>query len=165
MAMTTSDIISSVSATVTVFAVVFAGLQWIDARQQGNLSMKPLVNFYIQDDDTDPKAKVGLAIENNGPGPAIIKSVSYFVDRKPVKDADEALRYGKLNPDHDHGDQFDDDDALASGRIIWLIDYQTKDKKEMARFIDFLDEHLALEISYCSVKDECARKCSDKRRC
>src|SRR5216684_3009847 len=163
--MTRSDLIASASAFVAAFALVFSGLQWWESREQGKLSVKPLVNFYIQDDDADPKAKVGLAVENNGPGPAIIKSVNYFVDRKPVKNPEEALRYGKLNPDHDHGDEFEEDDALASGRTTWLIDYQTKDKKEMARFIEFLDEHLAAEISYCSIKDECTKKCSDKGRC
>jgi len=106
-----------------------------------------------------------LAITNSGPGIARIKSIVYYVDRKSVKDPDEALRYGKLNPDLNHGVEFEDDDSLAVGQTDWLIDYRTKNKEELDRFSQFLDEQLAAEVNYCSVDGECWKKCSYKGRC
>jgi hypothetical protein len=41
---------------------------------------------------------VGIAITNAGPGPAGIKAITFYVDRKPVADADDMGRtYAKLS--------------------------------------------------------------------
>jgi hypothetical protein len=48
-------------------AVIFSGLQWIDTRQQRSLSTRPLVDF-LMENDPDDASWTGLAIKNNGPG-------------------------------------------------------------------------------------------------
>jgi hypothetical protein len=75
------------SIGIVLAAAVFSGLQWLDARDQAFLTTKPHVDFDTEDDSDQPI--VGIAIMNAGPGPALIKSVSFYVDRKPVADADE----------------------------------------------------------------------------
>lgn len=148
---------------ISLLAAGFTGLQWFEARQQKRLQIRPLLSFYIQDDDTEQI--VGMRIDNNGPGTAIIKRVAYFVDRKPMKDGYEALSFSKLSPDLDHGIEFEEGDALGGGQTAWLVDYRTKDKKGKTRFSEFLNEHLTVEITYCSVDDECWKKCSRKGHC
>ena len=161
---------SQLSFWLSIFAVVFAGLaaaftglQWYESRQHDALSLKPSVDFYTQDQvDIKP---VGLAIENHGPGPAIIKSVTYYVNREPVKDADEAMTYGKFNVDFNHGVELEEGDAVGVGEKDWIIDYRANEKKELDRFLDFLDQNLAAEIEYCSLAGECQKICSTRGRC
>jgi hypothetical protein len=73
---------------ISLVAVFFTGLQWWEAHTQLLLAVKPSVDFYTADDPDSPP--VGIAISNAGPGPAIIKSVTFYVDRKSVRDAEEA---------------------------------------------------------------------------
>jgi hypothetical protein len=73
----------------------FLGLQWRETREQACLTTKPRVDFGIEDDSDEPM--VGMAIKNAGPGPPAIKAITFYVDRKPVADADEMGRtYAKL---------------------------------------------------------------------
>ena len=125
--------------------------------------MKPSVDFDIQDEDVEPT--VGVRIMNVGPGPAVIKKVTYYVDRKPVRDEEEAIGYGKLSGSLVRYYSFDEDDTLAKDEQHFLFYLSTKHKKELDRFIDFIDEHLAIEVTYCSLKGDCVTKCSTKGRC
>ena len=56
-------------------------------REQTFVPAKPHVDFDIENDSDE--LMVGIAITNAGPGPAAIKAVTYYVDRKPVAEADE----------------------------------------------------------------------------
>jgi hypothetical protein len=56
-------------------------------REQAFVATKPHVDFDIEN-DTD-ELMVGIAITNAGPDPAAIKAVTFYVDRKPVAEADE----------------------------------------------------------------------------
>ncbi len=76
------------------------------------LSVKPSVDFYTGDDpDTPP---VGIQITNAGPGLAIIKSVTFYGDRKSVRDAEEAgITYGGLSQAELDFYELEPDDTLA----------------------------------------------------
>lgn len=68
---------------------------------QLELYMKPSVNFDTETDTEDRYTQhnpVGIAIDNSGPAPTRIKSITYYVDRKPVRDISEAIEYGKFDP-------------------------------------------------------------------
>jgi hypothetical protein len=67
---------------ISLAAAVFSGLQWLETREQAFLATKPHVDFDIEDDSDEPM--VGIAIMNAGPGPASIKAITFYVDRKPV---------------------------------------------------------------------------------
>jgi len=109
-------------------AAGFTGLQWREAHNQLALSMKPVVDFDTADDPDDPP--VGIAIANAGPGPAVIKSVIYYVDRKQVKGPEEAAQSGKLNVDELSAFEFDEGDTLAVGQKEWLFRYRKTSKPD-----------------------------------
>jgi hypothetical protein len=73
--------------------------------------MKPSVNF-TNEDDIDEGA-VGISIDNAGPGPAKIKSVTYFIDKKPVGDVEKATDFANL--DDVHFLELDEGDTLGVG--------------------------------------------------
>jgi inorganic pyrophosphatase/exopolyphosphatase len=112
---------------------------------------------------------VGIVIQNAGPGPARIKSVTYFVDKKPVGDVDKATDFE--NMDYIHFIQLEDGDTLAVGEKIWLLKYSKtqrgkQDDKELDQFLDIIDHHLAVGVEFCPVLGgDCGRKCSTKGWC
>ena len=62
---------------------------------------------------------------NAGPGPAAIKAITFYVDRKPVADADEMGRtYAKLPAAELDYQIMEPGDTLAVGEKIWLISYR-----------------------------------------
>ena len=90
--MLASVIVLAISA---VISASITALQWQEAHHQLAFSMRPSVDFDTEVDTDSPP--LGIAIENSGPGPAVIESITYYVDRKPVKDSSEATQYGKLD--------------------------------------------------------------------
>ena len=157
------NIFTTLGLVLSIFAVIFSGLQWYEAHQQKRLQNRPLVGFYIEDDIDE--SKKGLAIENHGTGPAVVKALRYFVDDNLIDDSAEILRHGQLDPDQDFGFYFEEGDALGVGQRVWLIDYRAKNPKEMRRFIEFLGDRIKVEIEFCSIDNECWRKCSTKGAC
>jgi hypothetical protein len=155
-----------VPIVISLAAALFSGLQWRETHNQLALSMKPAVDFDTADDPDDPP--IGISIANAGPGPAVIKSISYYVDRKPVKGPEEAAQSGKLDVDQLGAFEFDEGDTLAVGEKEWLFRYRktTKPHETAAhRYADFVGAHLAIEAEFCSVLGDCWIKCSMRGRC
>jgi hypothetical protein len=121
----------------------------------------------IEDDPDVPP--FGIRIENAGPGPARIKSVNWFVDRKPVGDVEKAVDIEKLV--NVNFVEFDENDTLGVGAKEQLLEFSHKtrgshDDKDLDKFIDILDSHLAVEVEFCPVLgSECSKKCSTKGWC
>jgi hypothetical protein len=91
---------------------LFTGLQWWEAHTQLLLAVKPSVDFYTANDPDSPP--VGIAISNAGPGPAIVKSVTFYVDRKSVRDAEEAgITYANLSQAELDYYELEPEDTLA----------------------------------------------------
>jgi hypothetical protein len=162
---------TALSIIIAVAAAGFSGLQWYEARNGLLLSTRPHVDFDTEDDpDTPP---IGIAISNAGPGPAIIKSVMFYVDRKPVRDAEEAgTTYANLSMSELDYKELEPDDTLAVNEEVWLIRYRKPrggkiNQKNSEKFADFIDQHLAIEVTFCSTirEDLCWQKCSTKGRC
>jgi hypothetical protein len=155
-----------VPIVISLAAALFSGLQWREAHNQLALSMKPAVDFDTEDDPDD--LPVGIAITNSGPGPAVIKSITYFVDRKPVKGPEEAAQSGKLDVDELSAFEFDEGDTLAVGQKEWLFRYRKTskpDERQAQRYSDFVGTHLGIEAEFCSVLGDCWVKCSTRGRC
>jgi hypothetical protein len=156
-------------AVLTISGIVSASItyvQWREAHNQLTSTMKPTIDFDTE--DSIDKPPIGVAIENSGPGPAIIKSITYYVDRKLVKDVSEAVQYGKLDGKQTSYFDFDEDDTLGANHKEWLFWHQRhgkEDQKELDKFVEFIDEHLGVQVRYCSVLGECWTKCSTKGRC
>lgn len=166
------------TAITALVAIYGAGLSTItffeqrdEARNQLLLSTKPHLDFQIGNDPDE--LPVGIAIQNAGPGPADIRSVTFYVDRKSVTDAEEAGNtYGKLSDSELDYEIFDRDDTLAVGETAWLIRYRKPkgekiNRKNLERFADFVDQNLAIDVKFCSIirEDLCWTKCSTEGRC
>jgi hypothetical protein len=66
--------------------------------------------------------------------------------------------------------EFDPGDTLAIGEKEWLIAYKKPrrgkvDQKNIENFSDFIDQQLAIKITFCSISGDCWTKCSTKSRC
>ena len=163
--------ISVLALLIALGAATFAAMQWRDAHNQILFAAKPHVDFETQSDPDEPP--VGIAVINEGPGPAIIKSVTFYVDRKSVRDADEAGRdYAKLSESELGLLDLEPGDTLPVVDKFWLIKYRKPRggkivQKNIENFADFIDQHLAVEIVFCSASQEdlCWPKCSTKDRC
>jgi hypothetical protein len=129
--------------------------------------MKPSVGIELETDTDD--FPVGAQIDNAGPGPAVIRSVTYYVDRKMIGDVVKLVDFSNLDevPTFD----FDDGDTLAVGEHHWLLSIRSKphgkdEEKSFDEFIDLIDHHLAIEVKFCPVlPGDCYTKCSPKGWC
>jgi len=167
--MTTSTALSVTAIVLSLIAVIFTGLQWRESHNQLLLEMKPSINILTTTGDRP----AGISIQDAGPGPAKIKSVTYFVDRKPVGDASKALDFANVPEIMNDVDilEIDEGDTLAVGPTEWLIEYTKKprskdEQKELDQLFDFIDQHVAVEVEFCPVLgSDCAKKCSKKKWC
>jgi hypothetical protein len=163
------DPLPVVAIVISFVAVFFSGLQWYEARNQLLLSMRPSVNFMTNSDDDE--FPVGISVDNAGPGPAKIKSVTYFIDKKPFSDVDKALQSINRGSFEDiHSVDLDEGDTLAVGSKEWLVYYNKPQQKqhpaEVDDFLELLETHLAVQIEFCPVlSGECGKKCSMKDMC
>src|SRR6266852_4008085 len=96
---------------VSVLAAGFSGAQWYETREMKLMLLTPSLGFFIQTDDTEPI--VGIQVYNSGPGPTIIKEVTYYVDLKSVRDSEEAIDYGRLDQNLIQTQDFVPDDTMA----------------------------------------------------
>lgn len=129
---------------VTVLIALGGGAQWC-------LSTLPSIDFYTEDDAERPQ--VGLSITNHGPGPATIMTVAYFVDGRLMKDGDAVLDYAKQDGEQEKGVDLYEGDTLAVGETVWLFAHSTKkvkNKKEVERYVSFIDDHLGVKVTYCT---------------
>jgi len=148
----------------SLVAVSLSGLQWIDTHQQKSLSTRPLVDFVLEN-DPDDAAWIGLAIKNNGPAPAILNSITFYVDHKLVESIDGAAKMGKLNPEMIRSEGHKEGDSLGVGITEWLFARSTKSHDDLDKFVNFINNRLAAHVTYCSINGECWEKCSSKGRC
>jgi hypothetical protein len=62
--------------------------------------------------------------------------------------------------------EFDPGDAFGPNQTDSLFARGTKNKKELDKFLDRIDEHLGVEVTYCSIDESwCRTKCSAEGRC
>ncbi len=165
--MATPKTLSVVAILISLGALLFSALQWHDAHSQLLLSMKPSVNFMNQNDPDE--FPVGISIDNAGPGPAKIKSVTYFIDKKPVGDVDRATEFADLEDIQFL--ELEEGETLAAGGKEWLLKmskrpHSKEEQKELDNFIDVISHHLAVEVEFCPViSGDCGKKCSTKDWC
>jgi hypothetical protein len=149
------------AAVVALLAALFSGLQWREARDLRALVTQPVLSWYVGNDAS--ATHIGLEIDNNGPGVAIIRSIDYFVDHHATPDLADAMTAAGLESDRDRGEDIDDGDSLAVGQRVWVLEYRTTSKAERARFVQFLDDHLSASVTYCSLSGKCWTKCTEKK--
>jgi hypothetical protein len=136
----------------------------IEARQHNKLSVRPYVRF--NQFSGSATGKVGLNVENNGLGPAIISKFSIFLDRQPIE------KYGF--PDWEGvtervpemfgvepewfwcGDGY----VVKSGQTLNLYMTGPENVRDLAAFRKLISERLTVRLHVCSLYDECEDMCS-----
>ena len=157
------------SLAIAFWAALFTALQWKTINDQWLFANKPNILFDTEDDPEVPP--VGISAVNAGPGLAIIQRVTYFYDRKPVKDYKEALDFGKINTDIADYVELEPDDPMPIGDKTWLFKYLKPKaakfkQKDLDDLIDFIDEHVSIKIDFCSAMGSpCWDKCSKRDWC
>jgi hypothetical protein len=159
---------SVAALVVSLLTAGFSGLAWYSAREASVAALRPHVDLDLLDDPDEKD--VGIQVLSEGPGPALIKSVRFFVDRKLVKDAiDAGTTYGGLSEDEIDYHELGTDSTLGVGEHIWLIRYakpkgKAVNPKNKVKFADFLDQRLAIQVRFCSTvrETDCQTKCSDE---
>jgi hypothetical protein len=154
-----------IAIIVSIAAAVFTGLQWLEARHQRQLNAQANIGIDIDTDFT--QRRLGISIHNAGPGVASIRSIAYYVDHKVVNDSefDDALTAAHLIPDREVGLILDPGEPLAVGETNWLFDYRARGKDEKARAEEFIENHLAIGVTYCSLDGQCKTECSTAGAC
>jgi hypothetical protein len=157
--------VSIVAVAIAGWAALVANSQLSESRYQRELAFHSSIGFDIDTDLT--QRRLGISVHNVGPGVAILHSITYFVDRRPVNDDEfeAALTAAHLDPSREVGNIFDPDEPLAVGATDWLIDYRAKSKDEKARATDFIENHLSIGIFYCSLDRQCKTECSSVGGC
>lgn len=139
--------------------------QYAVAKAQFQSSFKPLINF----DSESSAPPFGMAIENRGAGPALIKSVTYWFDHTPYRNDWDAIAAAKFNYDHLNDYYLQVGDALGVNEKEWLVAmpkrYASVNKEEAGRFALFIAQDLAIEVEYCSLAGECMKRCSTPSFC
>lgn len=172
---------------VAIAAAVFSSLQWLDAHRQLQQaqealdqtkkqialsqrqyedSIRPLVMFDYEWDAED--SPMGLAIENRGTGPAILKSLTYYVDGRVVSGSEGAVDFARLEPSRIDYLDFDPDDPLGVGEKVWILRRANHVKRDLQAdkpFSEFLQTRVAVLVEYCSLSGECHAKCSTGGMC
>jgi hypothetical protein len=148
-----SGSLSVVAVVISLVALVFTGLQWRESHNLLLLSMKPSVDFELEDDPDD--LPVGFNIQNSGPGPAVIKSITYYADKKVIGDVNKLADFEDLQNIATY--DFDEGDTLAVGERHWLLSYKSKpngkdEEKKLNEFVDL--------ILHSAVCDDRSRTCN-----
>ncbi len=155
-----------ISLPLSIAALGIAAWQSWDTHVSTKRALQPLLAFDLEDDPE--QFPFGIMVENDGAGPAIIKSVTYYVDNLPIEDVDKVIAAAKLNSKQTDTQLFDRDDALGVGRNMWLLSRSKRnraDTTEANKFADFLGDHLDVKINYCSLAGDCFTKCSTPDHC
>jgi len=151
------------SALAGLLAFALGSIQVLDARRTTSLAMRPSVTFFTGEEPDETTA--GIKLMNDGPGIAVIKRLAFYVDKKPVKDWNEALDYGHIDDNGIFYYEFEKDDTLSSNANHWILYRSTKLKKGLDKFLDFIDQNLAIEVEFCSLDGQCRIRCSTPGRC
>lgn len=145
-----------IAIIISLAAAGFTGLQWWEARQLLRLANDAFVNVEV---DTDPSDyKLGFGVQNAGPGIAHIRSVTYYLDGKPVRSIDDVIDDAKLDYARLREIELKEDD-MAPGEIVWIARYNAR-KADLDRATDFFEKHLNVAVEYCSAGGRCATACA-----
>lgn len=151
-----SNAVSMLALMVSVMAAWFTYSQWHE-------SATPYVDFYVEAnfDEQD----MGAAVINSGPGLAEVEEISYFVDRKRIANVEAALE--RFRSGSVYGMTWNPGDHIPVNQKLWLVRISKSGTatKEYEDAADFLQNHFAIRLRYCSIHRECKVACSLPAKC
>jgi hypothetical protein len=123
---------------------------------------QPSLVFDTEDDPDE--YPMGLMVENEGTGPAIIKTVTYYVHKEEIADgnAESVINAAKLDAKQTKFHELKRGDAFRVGEQLWLFWRSENDKadaEEAAKFANFIDDDLEVKIQYQSLSGDTFTQC------
>jgi len=155
----TDTIIAIAAVVVAVCSMAVAVYEGSQTRKHNRLSVLPKLTPVVGLNWKKPKDALGFSIENNGTGPAIINSVTVYLDGKPMPQSNsggwlELFEKLELFGQSNRYYKFDTGDALSVGQSKKLLAYDPDLAKEEGetpvRFYQAL-ERISVKITYASV--------------
>jgi len=121
--------------------------------------------FLVFDTEDDPdQYPMGLSVDNEGVGPAIIKAVTYYVHKEEIAGASprSVINAARLDATQTRFHELKRGETLDVGKKRWLFWRRENDKadsEEAARFASFIDGDLGVKIQYQSSSGETFTQC------
>jgi hypothetical protein len=154
----------TLSLSVAILSFALSSFAIYQTSYHDKISIKPVLGFFENPDDSLPE--VGITVENDGLGPAIIQSVDIFVDHTKVKDWQQAVDYCHIkNPDEADWYELEKGDPIRVSQSIPLFFRPTKNRVGLDSFVECIDKHLGVFITYDSLDGEHFTKCSAEGHC
>jgi hypothetical protein len=146
------DMIVGLSALMVSLVAVLVGVYsaYVD-RAYARASVWPSVQLARSYNSDEEQASFAYLAINNGTGPALIKSVKITLKGQPVANWSEFLRLTNIVQPSYVQSQLNNSVIPANQRIVAI---QSTDKKLVDGLLA-LEEHMQVEICYCSIYDEC----------
>jgi hypothetical protein len=154
--------VSIIAAGIALAAVMTSCNQSKDAHLQLLRQFSASVSFAIN--KQAGKHRLGIGIENAGPGVAHVKSVTYYVDGKRTEDISNELERRGMDTNRDEGETFGAHDYIGPGATKWLIDYRSKGPEDEQRVGNLILDHIQAAVEYCDANDKCERLCSEEKK-
>jgi hypothetical protein len=155
-----------VNVFVLLMTLIILAFQAYETWRHDIRTVRPLLSFETEPDETQDV--VGLSVQNVGVGPAVVKSIRIYVDRIPVKDWDEAKDRGAIKYDAREF-EFHEGTKIGVNEKDLLFGENTHKRQgkpdDLSKLLDFIDKHVSVSITYCSLYDECQTECSEEGRC
>lgn len=79
-----ATIIALASVVVAIVSAIFAAYQAFISRQHNRLSVRPHITTWADQTDEDKLYKIKFELINNGLGPAILKEINIFFEKKLI---------------------------------------------------------------------------------
>jgi len=162
-----------VSFFVISTAVAALYLSWSQvqvSREHNRLSTQPLLNVYPTTDESDDEAgedELGVYVENKGLGPALVKSVVYFLDKKQYVPRGQAAALEEIGDlakssgivKYRKTEEIAPGNYIKEGNTIDLLTAETKNVLKRDQWAAFLENRFGVAIRYCSIYDICKTHC------
>jgi hypothetical protein len=156
-----ATIVISVASTLIALAATVSTciLAW-DTHRQNAIANDASLGFDIDTDESNKK--LGVTLRNVGPGKMFVNSVRYYVDGQPVPTIEAAIAGAKLVAGRLRPIDLTDE-WMGPGETVKIFQYLSRDDTDRAA--DFIEEHLAVSVRYCTIEQRCETKCSEKGKC
>ena len=144
-------------------SVVALGLSVYQTRlmqTQARASVWPYLDIGFGYDDKGDTAGFELHVQNNGVGPALVRSVQVSFDDKPMQHWSDVISL-VMDEQHKHGSSHSKLSGLHNVVIPPSLNRETDvvairiDEPDVAKAVYDARERLKMDICYCSIYDDC----------
>jgi hypothetical protein len=132
----------------------------VETRTHDRLSVRPDIAVIVYESDNDHFD--GIALENHGLGPAILKKIKLYYRDKPISmenviSANERLF---VQPHSIAMMSVDGDATIPPGSTFWLLQTESGNISDKKKFDRDINSRLTIAFDMCDFYDECVPHCA-----